>query len=332
MRIMVFDVAAESGGALSVLHDYYNEYKEDKKNEYIFVVSLPKLEETSKLKVLMFPKIKKSWWHRLYFDYFIAPKLIIKYNVDKVLSLQNIIIPRTKAYQCIFLHNALPFSEYKFHFLKNRKLWIYQNIIGKKIFKSIRKANSVIVQTEWMKKKIIEKLNIKENKIEIKKPKIDIVVKNHFKETEKSKSTFFYPSSAEAFKNHEVIVKACLKLKEEGITDYRVIFTLCGDENKNIASIYNYVKEKKLPIEFIGMLRREQVFSQFTKSVLLFPSYIETVGLPLIEAVKHNTIIIVSRCEYSIEILKKYDRASFFDPFNQDQLASIMLRVMKKQK
>ena len=39
MRIMVFDVPAESGGALSVLHEFYNEFKLDQENEYIFVLN-----------------------------------------------------------------------------------------------------------------------------------------------------------------------------------------------------------------------------------------------------------------------------------------------------
>lgn len=329
MKIMVFDVPAESGGALSVLHDFYNEYKLDQENEYIFVVSMPKFQETQNLKVLRYPWIKKSWVHRLYFDHFIAPKLIKKYKVDKVLSLQNVIIPHTNVYQGVFVHNALPFSEYQFRFNEDRFLWIYQNIIGKGIKNSIKNADYVIVQNKWMKKICVEELGVKSEKVEVHPPKIDIKVKETFQANKESLSTFFYPASGVAFKNHKVIIDACLMLKDEGVTDYTVIFTLKGDENNHIKYLYDIVKENKLPVKFIGRLTREEVFRLYSKSILLFPSYIETVGLPLLEARIHETPIIVSDCAYAHDILDCYDLAEYFNPFNGGILKKYLLTKLK---
>ncbi len=328
MRIMVFDVPAESGGALTVLHEFYNEFKFDQENEYIFVLSLPELEETSKIKVIRFPWIKKSWGHRLYFDHFIAPKLIKEHKVDKVLSLQNMIIPHTKVYQSVFIHNALPFSEYRFKFMDDKLLWAYQNLIGKNIIKSIKKADYVIVQTNWMKGKLIEGHMANSNKIEVKRSKIDLSIKEQFLKTNESSSTFFYPASGVVFKNHKVIVDACLKLREEGIEDYKVIFTLSGNENKHIIELYNKVKVNQLPIKFVGSMTRDEVFQLYSQSILIFPSYIETVGLPLVEAQMHNTPIIVSNSDYSIEMLANYNNSYFFDPFCYTDLSSKMIMFL----
>lgn len=321
MKIMVFDVPAESGGALSVLHEFYNEFKFNTENKYIFVLSLAELKETSNINVFRYPWIKKSWFHRLYFDHFIAPKLIKKYDVDQVLSLQNVMIPHTKVYQSIFVHNALPFSEYRFKLKENKLLWIYQNIIGKNIMESILKTNHIIVQTNWMKNKIIEKLNIHHEKIEVKQSKIDIKIKERFRETKDSFSTFFYPASGVMFKNHKVIVDACLKLSEENINDYKVIFTLKGDENHHISNLYKIAKENHLPIQFIGILKREEVVDLYSKSILIFPSYIETVGLPLIEAMLHDAPIIVSNCQYAMEVLNNYEKKVSFDCFDHIELS-----------
>lgn len=331
MRIMVFDVPAESGGALSVLHEFYDELKLDQENEYVFVLSLPELEETSNIRILRFPWIKKSWCHRFYFDHFIAPKLIKEYDINQVLSLQNVIIPHTVVYQKVFVHNALPFSEYRFRLKEDKLLWFYQNIIGKSIIKSINKADQVIVQNNWMKNKFVEKLNIYDNKIEVKHSKIDIEIKDQFRETKDSLSTFFYPASGVSFKNHKVIVDACLKLKVEGINDYKVIFTLKGDENRNIKELYNLAKDNYLPIEFAGSMHRDKVLRLYSKAILIFPSYIETVGLPLIEARMHNTPIIASYINYSIEILKNYNDAYFFDSFSGSELSSRMLFFLSKR-
>lgn len=324
MRIMVFDVPAESGGALSVLHEFYNEFKLDQENEYIFVLSVPELKETSNIKIIRFPWIKKSWGHRLYFDHFIAPRLIKEYEIDQVLSLQNITIPRTKVYQSVFVHNALPFSEYRFSFNENRLLWVYQKIIGKNILNSIRKADHVIVQTDWMKKKCVKQLQVFPKKVEIKPPKMDIEVKKYFEKTKESLSTFFYPASGVLFKNHKVIVDACLMLKEDGITDYKVIFTLKGDENKNIASLHQKVKKYNLPILFVGKLSRENVFNYYSESILVFPSFIETVGLPLLEAKLHSTPILSSKREFALEVLCNYDNVDYFDENDSDALSQQM--------
>lgn len=328
MRIMVFDVPAESGGALSVLHEFYNEFKLDRENEYIFVLSLPELKETSNIKVLRFPWIKKGWGHRLYFDHFIAPKLIKEYEVDQILSLQNITIPHAKVYQSVFVHNALPFSEYRFRFKEDKLLWVYQNIIGKNIIKSIKKADHVIVQTNWMKKKFIEELNVYDEKIEVKQSRIDIEIKDQFRDTKDSLSTFFYPASGVIFKNHKVILDACLKLKEKGIEDYRVIFTLCGDENHHITEIYNLSRGNHLPIEFVGSKLRDEVFQLYSKSVLIFPSYIETVGLPLLEAIAHKTPILAANCEYARAILSDYNSVEFFNYDDSKVLCHLMNRCI----
>lgn len=332
MRIMVFDVPAESGGALSVLYDFYNECKDDEENEYIFVVSLPELEETTNINILRFSWIKRSWGHRLYFDYFIAPKLIRKYKVNRVLSLQNILIPHSEVYQSVFVHNALPFSDYRFSFKEDKLLWVYQNIIGKSIMNSIKRADHVIVQTNWMKQKIIEYLNLNASIIEIKRPKFNIEVKEKFQMTKKSLSTFFYPASGVVFKNHKVIVNACLKLKEESINSYQVIFTLNGDENQNILELYNSAKENQLPIKFIGNIQREEVLHLYSKSILIFPSYIETVGLPLIEAKYHGTPIISSNSEYALEVLKDYNKAVYFQSFNHRELSELIKEKIKLSK
>ena len=60
MRTLVYDVAADSGGAATVLQSFYEEFKKDTENEYIFVLSVYELPETDNIKVLNFPEVKKS--------------------------------------------------------------------------------------------------------------------------------------------------------------------------------------------------------------------------------------------------------------------------------
>jgi glycosyltransferase involved in cell wall biosynthesis len=327
VNIMVFDVPAEFGGALSILSELYNEVIEypDKTVNWIFVLSKPDFNETDNIKVLRFPWVKKSWFHRLFFDNLYAPRLIKKYNVDKVLSLQNMVIPKTKVPQTLYVHQSLPFVDYKFNFRQNRTLWIYQNVIGKIITRSIKKAEKVIVQTQWMKKACIANANVRIDKFCVIPPQVKIMDNNNsFEVGKETLSTFFYPAGNGTYKNHIVILKACKILKEKNINNYKVILTLTGNEDEFISSIYREINELRLPIEFVGVLPREQVFNYYNKSVVLFPSYIETFGLPLLEAKLQSGIILASDTIFAKEVLDNYENAYYFNPFNEFDLAEYM--------
>ncbi|MGG1676532.1 glycosyltransferase [Neobacillus sp. NRS-1170] len=330
MNILVIDVPADSGGALSILEEFYNEVKERnaKDNKWIFVVSKPNFQNTDHIKVLRYPWVKKSWGHRLYFDHFIAPKLVKKYKVDKVLSLQNVIIPNVDVEQVLYLHNPLPFVNYRFSLKNNKILWAYQNVLSKNMFQSIRSAKKVIVQTKWMKQACVEKSGVEESKVEIVPPKINLDIKHYFVPSEEALSSFFYPASPYAYKNHQIIIEACEKIVQGKSKNFKVVFTLKGDETDHVKQMYREIKEKNLPIEFVGSLSRDKVFDLYTKSVLLFPSYIETFGLPMIEARLHQGVIIASDSPFSHEILDTYENAYFFDPFNAVDLAGIMMNLI----
>ncbi|AQQ55144.1 glycosyltransferase [Planococcus lenghuensis] len=327
---MVFDVPAEKGGALSILNEFYERAIKDKENDWFFVVSTPKLPETSNTKVLQYSWVKRSWFHRLYFDHFIAPKLVSRYKISEVLSLQNLIIPKVKTKQVLYLHQPLPFIEKKYKINENFKFWVYQNIIGKMIFSSIKKADKVKVQTNWIKKACIEKTKEDESKFELQRPKIDVKIKNYYKDDQKKETLFFYPANAIHYKNHDVIVQAVKILKERKIENFKVIFTLTGEETNFIKSLFKDVENNHLPIIFIGGISREEVFQYYSKSILIFPSYVETFGLPLLEAKMHRTPIIASDCAFSHEILDDYKNVTFFNPFNGEELASNMSKNLSE--
>lgn len=327
---MVFDVPAESGGALSILNDFYEEVKdfEDQSIKWIFVVSKPKYRETENIKILRFPWVKKSWFHRLYFDQFIAPSLVKKYGVNQIFSLQNVVVPRTKVEQVLYVHQPLPFVEYNFKFKDNKLFWIYQKIISKLIYKSIKKSKKVIVQMNWFKEECIKKTNVSDDKIVVVPPRINIEINKYYTDEKRDNIIFFYPSGSSYYKNHYLIVKACDRLVKKGYNNFTIIFTLKGNETSHISNLYEEVKNKNLPIKFLGEIDREQVFDYYSSSILLFPSYIETFGLPLLEAKLHGSIILASKTPFSEDILSDYPNAKYFNPFNHEELVMLMEEIL----
>lgn len=314
-RIIVYDVAASASGALSVLNDLYTEVRNysDKSIRWTFVISTPHLEETENIKVIRTPWIKKNWLCRLFFDCFIAPKIIKDEKADKILSLQNTIVPNTHIPQVLYLHQSLPFVEYRFTLLESLLFWTYQNIIAKFIYSSVKKAEKVIVQTHWMKDACIEKTQVSPDKMTVIPPIINIAPKKLFAYENMDIPTFIYPATPLIYKNHKVIIGACKQLINDGLTNFRVIFTMTGTENKLARQLYDEVEKYSLPIEFAGVLSRDGLFEWYSKAVLIFPSYIETFGLPLLEAKIHGTPVIAADTLFAREILDNYRNYDLFN-------------------
>lgn len=318
-RIVVYDVAASASGALSVLNDLYAEVRNynDKSIRWTFVISTPRLKETENIKVIRAPWVKKNWLCRLFFDYFVAPKITKDEKADKILSLQNTIVPNTHIPQVLYLHQPLPFVEYRFTLLESPLFWTYQNIIAKFIYSSVKKAEKVIVQTHWMKDACVEKTQVSPDKITVIPPVINIVPQKLFSYENMDIPTFIYPATPLIYKNHKVIIEACKQLVKEGVTNFRVIFTMTGTENKLARKLKKETDKYNLPIEFVGVLKREELFEWYSKAILLFPSYIETFGMPLLEARVHGTEIVSLEKPFSQEILRNYSDAYYFDDFKQ---------------
>jgi glycosyltransferase involved in cell wall biosynthesis len=328
-KIMVFDVAAETGGALSVLQDFYDELKNRSDLgdvQFFFVLSTIELPETRNIHVLRFPWVKKGWGHRFFFDHIIAPRLVAQYNIDTVFSLQNLTIPHIRIPQVVFLHQALPFSEHRFGFFENTLFWTYQNIIGKMILKSIRNAETVIVQTQWMKKECIKQTGENEEKIAVIAPALSFKPTTFFQPAPQSFLTFFYPATELLYKNHKAIIDACIILKEENVNNYKVFFTFSNSEDP--LHYYDIIKKNNLSIYLKGKISRSQVFDFYTKSILIFPSYLESYALPLKEGLESKCIILASNCSFSHEILDGYQNAFFFDPFKAHELSQLMKNLI----
>ena len=324
MRIVVNDIAAEYGGALTVLKSFY-EYilNNDVENEYIFLLSSPLFEETERIKIVICDDVKKSGLHKMKFDFFSGKKLINSLHPDYVLSLQNIITYGVKARQGVYVHQSIPFQKEKnFSFLKGaeRGTAFVQKFIGRIIRKSVKKADDVFVQTKWMKENVAEMCKVSLEKVSVVPFESDIP-----KGLEKAQSypsnEFFYPATFEGiYKNHECIYQAIDILSDEGINDYHFTLTLPKED-----------QPKREPITHCGLVDQKTLFEMYRNSVVIFPSYIETIGLPLLEARETNSLIIAADCQYSRETLNGYTNAYFFDPFKPEKLAELMKKVFVRK-
>lgn len=318
MRIVVNDIAASTGGALTVLKNFYNcvrEYGTD--DEWIFLLGDELLEETENIKVIALPKVKRSRIEKMRFDFFTGKKYISALKPDVVISLQNIITFGLKIPQVLYLHQAIPFQKVKrFSFFKKseRSLAVCQHFIGAIIKKSVKNAEKVIVQTEWLKRAVAEECRISLERIEKIPPNVNMLFGLSSSQTECGRASFFYPTATAIYKNNQTLLEACKILNEKGHAFECTLTLNGGAEIKGV--------------EYTGRLEYKDVIESYQKSVLVFPSYIESFGLPLAEARELGAVILASDCEFSHELLDGYKNAYFFNPFSPEDLAMLMENVI----
>lgn len=328
--VMIYDVHASESGALAILNDLYNQIRayEDKSVKWVMIVSTPEYRQTENIIVERYPWVKKSWGHRYYFDTVTARGILKKYHPDQVFSLQNKGIPFYHGPQMVYLHLAFILTEHRFDIrVDGKKLWLYQNVISKSIFRSLRKVDTTIVQTHWMKDALIAKAGVSEDRIVIQQPDISSNGIGQYEDTPENRKRFFYPATAFTYKNHMTLLKALKYAQDKGLQEYELFLTIKPDENGYTQQLWEYTQKHGLNVVFGGPIPREKVFEMYTKSILVFPSYVESFGLPLLEARMTGSPIVTADCPFSREILDGYDKAVFFSEMNYEEMGEQLCRA-----
>lgn len=316
MKYVVVDVVVRrgSGGILSVLQDVYQYARKDINNEYIFIVGTSGILQNSKnIRIIVREDLQKSHVRRLWFDFWKGKHYLQKFAPDVLISLQNTAILRVAFPQMVYLHQPIPFvRSYSFSPFKKseRKLFFYQRIAGLAIKANLFlfKQGGITVQTEWMKSEISK---YSKAKVFVTKPSISLTdfknVKGH-----QNSSHFFFPSTAMIYKNHAALVSAYELLPIELQEQMDLILTITREE---FYQLYGQ-KVTSSHIKFLGRISRRKVIQLLNESILVFPSKVESLGLPLLEAMKLGRPIVASNISPVKEVTNGYSSVQYFDPDN----------------
>ena len=144
---------------------------------------------------------------------------------------------------------------------------------------------------------------------------------------QKESESFLYVASLLPYKNHKRLLEAWKILKDKGL-NVRLYLTL--DQNNSLKRwIENFVRDNELNVVFLRNLKRDQLIKYYEKTeVLIYPSYFEAYGLPLIEAKKYKLKIITADVDYSWDFIVP---DGFFNPYDVDSIARAVKRYLNKQ-
>ncbi len=277
----------------------------------------------SRIYTIEFPKSKKFYLYRLYLEYYFFKKLSEKGEIYLWLSLHDITPNISAKIRAVYCHNPSPFYKTKikdffiqpFFFIFN-KMYMY-------IYKiNINRNNYIVVQQGWLRNIFREKITSKPIIVCHPNKEVDFEKKSACS-ISKDKYTFFFPSFPRIFKNFEIIGEAVKLIKNNNI-DFEVIITMNGNENNYARLIrrkYGYIEQ----IKFIGIISRNDVFRYYNNvDCLIFPSKLETWGLPITEFKNTGGLILVADLPYAHETVGAYKNVSFFSPDSPKELASLM--------
>lgn len=115
---------------------------------------------------------------------------------------------------------------------------------------------------------------------------------------------FIYPASGESHKNHNTLIDAWIELSKNGLRP-SLVLTVSGLYYPNLLSHINLsIKNYSLNIKNIENATLDNINQLYQSSkALIYPSLIESLGLPLIEANNAGLAIIASELDYVRDIV-----------------------------
>jgi len=328
MNIVISGVNLVEGGILSVLEDCVAAAKGLEIADVKFTLLLNKKNLVNDLDerftVLEYPNIKKSWLKRIYFEYFSCREISKNIKSDLWISLHDMTPHVHAKMQVVYCHNPSPFYKSKLKdFFIDRKLFLFSYFYKYLYQINIKRNRYVIIQQNWLRIAFEKAYKVPTivayPSIQLSQANID---RDHGIKNAQI-FTFFYPSFPRIFKNFETLFEAVDQLSVKR-RDFQLLVTIDSQQNtlgNRLFQRYGHIEQ----IKFIGKQTRDQVYGIFQScDALVFPSKLETWGLPLTEAKQFNKAILAADLEYAHENIQDYKMVKFFDPDDPKKLSGYM--------
>lgn len=322
--IIVNDIAATTGGALEILKQFLDEVINNKKARsfnWIVFSGTTKFQSYQKdyLRIIhidKMPWLKRLWWESKGLHIWCQRT---KINPAALVSLMNVGFRNGDIPQIVYVHQPLPFGDFQDFRWYEWKPRIKRWLLPIEMKWTFNQLTSFVVQTNWMKTAVENKFKIRKNKIFIFRPRVKM---DHLDSTSRNNAKWnyllFYPSvPGTSYKNHELLIRSLYILKSKNTGLYnkiKMVFT-CKPEDRRLTRDYAKLADNlgvSEKIEWTGYLSKKEIVNEYYKAdLILFPSKLETFGLPLIEAASIGKPIIALDKPYANDVLNGYQGVKF---------------------
>lgn len=322
--IVVSGINLFEGGPLTIMQEVLLNLSKhfSRRFRIIALVHSKDLYNIRNIEFIEFPKSRKSWFYRLFYEYYFFRELSKKWDVDYWLSMHDISPNVICKNQFVYCHNPSPYFKPKLKDVFYGFTPVLFSIFYKYLYRiNIKRNKNVIVQQQWIRKKFESAYKI--NNVIVAYPEINTISKKIDEDSMKKDEPvqLFYPSYPRSFKNFEIICEAYSLLPLESQKKLVIYLTLESNLNAYAKKIISEFKNYQ-GIKFVGLLSKEDVYKHYhLVDGLIFPSRLETWGLPITEFKSFKKTIFLADLPYAHETLGNYDKAVFFDPYSPVELS-----------
>ncbi len=274
----------------------------------------------------------KGWGRRLLCEYFTLGKISRSFprEVDLWFSLHDT-TPRVQARrQAVYCHTSFPFMKATWQDVRmDLKIALFSKLTRYAYSTGVHRNNFLVVQQQWMRDSLSRLIGFPKEKI--------VVCPPHFppfpaagSPSDIQETVFLYPATADCHKNFETLCRASRILEEKvGKGRFRTVLTISGEENKYSRWLRDTFKDVA-SIDFHGFMAKDELSGWYGKaSCLVFPSRIETWGLPISEFAPTGKPLLLADLPYARETASGASKAGFFPPTDEHALAEMMLEVLE---
>lgn len=340
-NVCVSAAALRSSGALTVYKQFLDHLNDNVGNDIYWIFIDPDMPRKP-IKNVHFISIELTSLHqRIVFDWFDCKRILKRkgINPDCIVSLQNTGIKGfSRILQIVYYHQSIPFYSNRWNLFNKfeRRLFLYKHFYPWFVKHSLSDNTKVVVQIPYIKKKFIERFKIREDRVFVLPPDqetIDISSINNCLWKD-GRFHFLYPATPYRYKNHEIILKSLIEIKKTNPGLYNKIIVHFTIQSSDLDYLNCLLQSEGLleKIDFCGEVAHDMLLEMYASSSgLLFPSTIETVGLPLSEAAAFGLPIVASDLDYSHEVLNDYSGVVYCDPKNVKAWSDAIIQLLQSR-
>lgn len=337
MNIFVIATALQAGGGITIYKQFLSHLPKYIEEDKYWIFINPALSQVAIEGVVYILLPLQSKIKRIFFEGKLLKAEGSKLGVkpDIVVSLQN------NGYKCfndckqvVYFHQSLPlypgfYNPFKY---TERILFNYKHIFPHVVKKTWAKNTQFVVQTPVVKNRFVSYFGIPKENVHICFPDIEKIDVSQCKAYNwgDNKYHLIFVGDGLKYRNSNTLVKAVRILKEQNLILAEKIRIHVTSSVEISPQLYEEIMLNNVDNNFIfeGVMEHDILLSYYkSATALLFPSSIETVGLPLLEASILGLPIIAANVDYAHEVIRDYDGVKYADVHDYEAWARNIIEL-----
>lgn len=333
--IVVSAVNIRKGGTLTICRQclqYLSTLASTGDYRIVALVHSRALYTPDNIEYIELPDTVRGWGRRLWCEYVTMKRISRQLApIDLWLSMHDT-TPRVEARrQAVYCQTSFPFLRLRGRdFRMDKKIPLFAMFTRLAYRFNVKANRYLIVQQQWLREGLSRMLGVTADRFIVARPQRQVVDMAEVEPHRFALPTFFYASTADCHKNFELLCSAAQQLEAEvGCGRFRVVITVKGDENRYARWLHRQWGDVD-SITFAGLMDRRTLTATYAGAdCLVFPSRVETWGLPITEYLeaggKH---LMLADLPYAHETAAGAESALFFNPNDTNTLKEQMRHVI----